>query len=44
MQLTEKEQRLLELIREYKTAFCSNDERGLLKLVLTKLEVELLKP
>jgi len=43
MQLTEKEQRLLEQIREYRTVFCSRDERGLLKLILTKLEGELLK-
>lgn len=43
MQLTEKEKKILEQIREYRTALCSRDERGLLKLVLTKLEVELLK-
>lgn len=43
MQLTEKEQQLLDKIREYRTALCSRDERGLLKLVLTKLEIELLK-
>lgn len=42
--LTEREERVLKTIREYKTALCSNDERGLLKMVLSKLEVEVLKP
>jgi len=43
MQLTEKEQRLLDKIREYRTTLCGGGERGLLKLVLTELEIELLK-
>lgn len=42
--LTEREERVLKTIREYKTTLCSNDERGLLKMVLSKLEVEVLKP